>query len=579
MWLKDVNGIYLACNPAMERFLNRSVDNIIGYSDFDFFEPEKAELFSQQDKEILKKNQTTTTEIIRIDKNQQEIRYEMTCSTVKDEQGVLIGVLGTTHDITKRKQHEAALIDAQQRAETANRAKSEFLANMSHEIRTPMNAILGFTEILMRLEQDRKKVHYLETINTSGQALLRLINDILDLSRIESGKMQLQYDSVSIPNLCLEIQGLFSAKIQEKGLSFNYMLDKNLPDIIALDEARIRQVLINLIGNAIKFTHQGGITLTITPQVSKEAQGSRVDLVIIVADTGIGIPQDQQAKIFHSFEQVQGQKETLYGGTGLGLAITMKIITLMKGNIHLESQENKGTSFHLLIPDLEIISAQEQKSSNANRPFIIDTLIFQPARILVADDVDYNREILETYLADWDFTLDFACNGQQAFEKAQEMRPDLILLDMKMPVMDGYEAAKKLKTLPLTQKIPIIAITAFALNEDEVVIGELCDGYLRKPVNRHELITKLTNFLPYETKTSNLERQPTKTPETVALKVLLSELPEALRLNLKHAIEQIDLVTIETLQPLIAAENTVLANAIQQHIDDFQYETLLTLFE
>ncbi|MCK4493213.1 MAG: PAS domain S-box protein, partial [Methylococcales bacterium] len=520
MWLKDVNGIYLACNPAMEQSLNRSADNIIGRSDFDFFDPKQAELFSQQDKETLKKNQTITSEIVRLDKNQQKIRYEMTCSTVKDERGVLIGVLGTTHDITKRKQHEAALIEAQQRAETANRAKSEFLANMSHEIRTPMNAILGFTEILMRLEQDSKKVHYLETINTSGQALLRLINDILDLSRIESGKMQLQYDSVSIRNLCIEMQGLFSAKIQEKGLLFNYTVDKKLPDIIALDEARIRQVLINLIGNAIKFTHQGGITLTISTQVSKEVQSSRVNLVIVVSDTGIGIPQGQQAKIFHSFEQVQGQKETLYGGTGLGLAITMKIITLMKGNIHLESQEKKGTSFHLLIPDLEIISTQEQKPSCANNYFSTDSLIFQPSSILVVDDVDYNREILETYLSDWDFTLHFACNGQQAFDKAKEILPDLILLDMKMPVMDGYETAEKLKALPFTQKIPIIAITAFALNEDEVIISELCDAYLRKPVNCHELMMKLTKFLPYDINTSTLALQSTKTPETIALKTL-----------------------------------------------------------
>ena len=578
MWLKDVNGIYLACNPAVEIFVNRRSKDIIGCSDFDFFEPEEAEFFRKQDKKTLKNNQTFTSEIVRVDKNKKKLRYEMTCSVVKDEYGMLIGVLGTTHDITVRKQNEEALVEAQHRAETANHAKSEFLANMSHEIRTPMNAILGFTEILMRLEKDTKKVHYLETINTSGQALLRLINDILDLSRIESGKMQLQYDSVSMRTLCVEIEGLFSAKIREKGLTFQYALDKQLPEIIVLDEARIRQVLINLVGNAIKFTHQGGIKLTITSEASQEAQNSRVDLVIVVSDTGIGIRKDQQEKIFHSFEQVQGQKEALYGGTGLGLAITMKIITLMKGDIHLESQENKGTSFHLFIPDLEIISAQEQQLSNVGSDLDFDALIFHPSTILVVDDVDYNREILETYLSDWDFKLSFACNGLQAFEKAQEILPDLILLDMKMPVMSGYEAAEKLKTLPLTRKIPIIAVTAFALNEDEVVISELCDGYLRKPVNRHELITKLTKFLPYEMgETSDLE--PEKTPEIAELKALLVMLPDELRLNLKQAIEQVDLVTVEDLQPLIAAENKVLADTIQHHIDDFQYEQLLTLFE
>jgi CheY-like chemotaxis protein len=427
------------------------------------------------------------------------------------------------------------------------------------------------------LDEDAKKSHYLETINTSGQALLRLINDILDLSRIESGKMELQEGAVSMVSLCNELKGLFAMKIKEKGLTFHYHLE-DIPSILTLDEARMRQVLINLVGNAIKFTHQGTVNIEMHCQAAQETPETHIDLTLVVTDTGIGIPKDQQEKVFHSFEQVTGQNETLYGGTGLGLAITLKIVSLMKGNIHLESQEGVGTAFHLTIPNVEVVTSE---TTDLTLTTNVDTeqLTFSPATLLVVDDVDYNREILENYLLEWGFELHFACNGQQACEKARALLPDLILLDMKMPIMNGYEAANTLKNDALTAKIPIIAITAFALNRDEEVISQLCEGYLRKPVNRNELIRKLLKFLPHSQQKNKTIRQETKTNiETLDVKTELSQLSDELRASLKQAIEQIDIEALETLQTTVLAQNEPLAKVIQRHIDEFQYEELLILF-
>lgn len=390
---------------------------------------------------------------------------------------------------------------AKEVAEVANKAKSEFLANMSHEIRTPMNAVLGFTEILKSIEKDNKKLGFIERIYTSGNSLLNLINDILDLSKIESGKMELQFSAISINSLFSELDIIFSTKIQEKGLKLKLKINKDFPESLILDETRIKQVFINLIGNAVKFTHEGYIEISANFSYSDSLSQSKVNLDFSVKDTGIGIPEDQQKRIFKTFEQVKGQKNRDYGGTGLGLAITKKIVELMGGKINIQSSIGEGSKFSFLIPEVEIAAAKHITESG-----YLDSnyIYFESSKILIVDDIDYNREILSYFLDDWEFKLYEASNGLEAIEKARSILPDIILLDMKMPIMNGYEASKILKEDDKTKDIPIIAITASALHQDEEIIAQLCNGYIRKPISKLHLLNELSKFLDYavkETKT------------------------------------------------------------------------------
>ena len=403
--------------------------------------------------------------------------------------------------IRDKQKYESELSAAMVKANSANKAKSEFLANMSHEIRTPMNAVLGFTEILMGLEVDKKKAHYIDNIHTSGHALLNLINDILDLSKIEAGKLALQYDGTSVQSLFKEMQTIFQQKIADKGLNFIVEVNEQVPTSLILDEARIRQILVNLIGNAIKFTEQGEIRLNVSIQNTDIDTHSRVDLTIEVQDTGVGIPKNQQSKIFEAFEQTAGQKTAEFGGTGLGLAITNRLVEMMDGEITIESELGEGATFRVHLKGVEV-AATEALTTKQSKQLDFDTITFEPATILIADDIDYNREMISTYLDQWDFNLIEATNGREAIEQVQAHHPDLLLLDMKMPVMNGYEATEKLKAdekLEIRKGmklLPIIAVTASALKSDERKIATICDGYLRKPITKSDLVTKLMKFLP-----------------------------------------------------------------------------------
>ena len=381
---------------------------------------------------------------------------------------------------------------AKERAEVANRAKSEFLANMSHEIRTPMNAILGFTEILLERSTDPRRTAYLDTIRSSGQTLLALINDILDLSKIEAGRLELQYEAVSPRQIVEEVRKIFSQKAGERDLDLQVDIDPDLPSFLMADEIRLRQILINLVGNAVKFTHEGSVR--IAAQAVPDENPDRVGLAISVVDTGIGIPEDQQSRIFESFQQQDGQRARRYEGTGLGLTITKRLTEMMGGWIELDSAVGQGTTFRVIIPALERVPDHDFE---ADGDYGEETIHFEPASVLIVDDVAANRELVRGFLADTDLEIHEADGGEAAIAAVAGTRYDLILMDIRMPDKNGFEVTEILKADPAFGDVPVVAFTASVMKEMEAQIIELFDGFLKKPVSRRQLISEIKRFLPY----------------------------------------------------------------------------------
>ena len=390
----------------------------------------------------------------------------------------------------------AAEYEAKKKAEEANQTKSEFLANMSHEIRTPMNAILGFTEILGDLVTDPQQKEYLSSIQTSGRSLLTLINDILDLSKVEAGKLVLEYTSVNPQQIFREVEQVFSLRAAEKGVALQVEIDPALPMALSLDEVRVRQVLVNLIGNALKFTEAGHIKLTVG-QLNPDEEHCKLDLIFEVEDTGIGISAEQQQIIFESFEQQVGQSTARYGGTGLGLAISRRLVEIMNGKIEVVSHVGQGSTFRVILREVSVVSVTELNTREEDS-FNSDAICFEPATVLVVDDIDSNREIVRGLLAKYRLSLLEASDGEAALEQVRRHRPDLVLMDLRMPGMDGIEATRQIKGDAKLKDIPVVALTASAGVQQGEVFAKLCDGYLIKPIIRATLVAELCRFLAHE---------------------------------------------------------------------------------
>lgn len=397
-------------------------------------------------------------------------------------------------DITQLENLNDILLKAKESAENIAKQKSEFLANMSHEIRTPMNSVIGFTEILDKEIKDPIHKEYLNSIKKGGNALLRIINDILDLSKIEAGKLDIKNESLNPTNLFLEIESIFHSKIISKNIAFMVEIDKTIPKYIIIDGVRIRQILFNLIGNAIKFTEKGQIKLKVE-NVYKDNIKSKVDLIFSVEDSGIGIDEKNLNNIFNAFEQQSNHDVAKYGGTGLGLAICTKLVHMMNGEISVKSQRNKGSIFTVILKDIPVSSMEDEIVS---QKLLSTNIIFEKAQILVVDDVEENRKLVLASLKDFDINLIMAQNGQEALDKLKNVNVDLILMDLRMPVMNGYEAASIIKNDERLKKIPLIALTASVMGKDlEKVSKYGFDGYLRKPVILDDLLVELGKYLEY----------------------------------------------------------------------------------
>jgi two-component system sensor histidine kinase EvgS len=398
-------------------------------------------------------------------------------------------------DLIERLEMEQALIEAKERADAANRSKSEFLANMSHEIRTPMNSIIGFTELLDEQLSEPRLRSYVKTIHNASYSLLTLINDILDLSKIEAGKLRIEKRPTDLFRLSDEIGAIFMMSVRNKGLDLIVDVDPDLPDSLLIDQVRLRQVLVNLIGNAVKFTDHGYIRLSIHAS-QRDTSQERLDLEISIVDTGIGIPADQLKRIFEEFEQKEGQDDRRFGGSGLGLSISKRLTEMMNGRLTVQSVQGKGSTFNVQIFDVERSSALPDPGNKDEVSMDARSIVFRKAKVMVVDDIEDNRELIIRDFDDTKITVVTASDGLEAIEQYKREKPDLILMDIKMPRMDGYEAASAIKSMA---DVPIIALTASVMKDEyERLSRKDFDDHLKKPIIREDLFLKVSEYLAYD---------------------------------------------------------------------------------